>query len=249
LLAQVTGVSSPTPLLKRVHLTCPALAGREFPPASWVRGFFPDLSAAADAGPGDRPDAASALSPSHGGNVSEVAGRVPRAYTITEWDPAGSFALDFVLHGRGPAATWAQNAAVGEELPLAGPLGRTDLGEHRNYVFAGDTTALPAIRELLLALGSRGTPVRTRVNLWVPGPTEHQELPAQTRPEICWFGPSDPTLDEAAENGSLLADVDLTDPALKVWMAGEAETISRARRALTRHGLPPTQLAAAGYWR
>ena len=47
-----------------------------------------------------------------------------RDYTPRRYDPAsGELDIDFVLHGDGPAATWAAQAAVGQSLYIAGPRG------------------------------------------------------------------------------------------------------------------------------
>jgi NADPH-dependent ferric siderophore reductase len=69
--------------------------------------------------------------------------------------------VDFVLHLQpgltGPAATWADGAAVGDELLVIGPRrGRTDgggieyePGSARSVLLAGDETAAPAIARIL----------------------------------------------------------------------------------------------------
>nr|GFD30456.1 hypothetical protein [Tanacetum cinerariifolium] len=47
-----------------------------------------------------------------------------RDYTPRRYDAAsGELDIDFVLHGDGPAATWAAQAAVGQHLYIAGPRG------------------------------------------------------------------------------------------------------------------------------
>ncbi|WP_405095639.1 siderophore-interacting protein [Micromonospora sp. NBC_01412] len=70
-----------------------------------------------------------------------------RKYTVRRYDAAaGEIDLDFVLHDGGVASTWAASAAVGEEVTIAGPPGAKAFPHHYDhYVFAVDTTALPAV--------------------------------------------------------------------------------------------------------
>ncbi|MEJ0066309.1 MAG: siderophore-interacting protein [Caulobacteraceae bacterium] len=55
-------------------------------------------------------------------------GPVRRHYTIRRFDRAETrLDIDFVLHGRSPATTWARNAAIGDEIVADGPRGRTSV--------------------------------------------------------------------------------------------------------------------------
>ncbi|MCW2696159.1 MAG: Siderophore-interacting protein, partial [Modestobacter sp.] len=72
-----------------------------------------------------------------------------RRYTCRRQDPAaGEIDVDFVLHGDGPAATWAAAAAPGDVLGVAtsAPLGDAPAGW---LLLVGDETALPAIGRIL----------------------------------------------------------------------------------------------------
>jgi NADPH-dependent ferric siderophore reductase len=166
---------------------------------------------------------------------------------------AGTFALDFVLHGGGPAARWGARAAAGDTLRLVGPLGRGRVEpRHRRYLLAGDTTALPAIREWLAAIPAR---CEVAVHIWAPGPGERQDLdPLARAPEswaVTWHYANNPTLADLAEAGTLgPPGWHLASPDTKFFIAGEAGLVTRARRALTAVERPaPGALHASGYWR
>ncbi|MGC5030773.1 siderophore-interacting protein [Micromonospora sp. DT229] len=74
-----------------------------------------------------------------------------RKYTVRRYDPvAHELDLDFVLHPGGVASTWADSAAVGDEVTIAGPPGAKAFPHHYDhYVFAVDATALPAVARWL----------------------------------------------------------------------------------------------------
>jgi NADPH-dependent ferric siderophore reductase len=173
-----------------------------------------------------------------------------RAYTLVEMDPAaGRFALDFVLHGSGPAASWARQAAPGQQLEISRPLGRARIDpKHRHYLLAGDATALPAIREWLRLLPDQAT---AAVRVWLPAQSEVQELGGRSGIDLKWFFPGDPSMAELAEAGSLApAGWTPADPETRFVVAGEAGEVTRVRRAVSWDAKPlPGNLHAAGYWR
>jgi NADPH-dependent ferric siderophore reductase len=94
-----------------------------------------------------------------------------RTYTIRGFE-GGSLLVDFALHGPdGPAARWATDAALGDELLVLGPHGAHP-GPHGgidfvpparsdHHLLAGDETAAPAIARILdqLPRAARGTVV------------------------------------------------------------------------------------------
>src|ERR1700754_2289393 len=70
-----------------------------------------------------------------------------RDYTPRHYDAkANELDIDFVLHGDGPASTWAAQAQAGQWLGIGGPRGsRIVADDFDTYVLIGDETALPAI--------------------------------------------------------------------------------------------------------
>ena len=74
-----------------------------------------------------------------------------RKYTIRRYDAdARELDLDFVLHEGGLASSWATTVAIGEDVTIAGPPGAKAFAHNfDHYVFAVDSTALPAVARWL----------------------------------------------------------------------------------------------------
>jgi NADPH-dependent ferric siderophore reductase len=171
-----------------------------------------------------------------------------RRYTSRRQDPgAGEVDVDFVLHGDGPAATWATAAVPGDVLGVASsaPLGDAPAGW---LLLVGDETALPAIGRILAraAPGTRGVTL-----VEVAGPEEEQPLPAPPGVEVRWLHRSGAEPGE----GTLLADAvaALQRPAgddVFAWVAAESAAVRTVRADLRdRWGLRRSQHHAIGYWR
>ncbi|WP_233517372.1 siderophore-interacting protein [Geodermatophilus marinus] len=171
-----------------------------------------------------------------------------RSYTARRQDPArGEVEIDFVLHGDGPAATWAAAAVPGALLGVAGagPLGDRPAGW---LLLAGDETALPAIGRILAAApaGTRGVAL-----VEVAGADEEQALVHPAGVDVRWLhrGASPPG------EGTLLVDAvaALERPEgedLFAWVAAESATVRAVRADLRgRWGLGRAQHHAIGYWR
>ena len=171
-----------------------------------------------------------------------------RSYTARRQDPsAGEVDVDFVLHGDGPAATWAAAAVPGAVLGIASA---TQLGDAPAgwLLVAGDETALPAISRVLAsaAPGTRGVAL-----LEVAGPEEEQPLVAPSGVEVRWLH-----RDGAAPGTSTVlvdAVAALPRPAgddLFAWVGAESATVRTVRADLRgRWGLRRGQHHAIGYWR
>jgi NADPH-dependent ferric siderophore reductase len=82
-----------------------------------------------------------------------------RDYTVRGFDPtAGELMIDFVVHGAGPASSWAASAKPGDRLAKGGPRGSRVLAGTPDWcVLAGDETALPAIGRWLEQLTAQQT--------------------------------------------------------------------------------------------
>jgi NADPH-dependent ferric siderophore reductase len=170
-----------------------------------------------------------------------------RSYTSRRQDPAaGELDIDFVLHGDGPAATWAAAAAPGAVLGVASaaPLGDAPAGW---LLLAGDETAIPAISRILAGAdpGARGVAL-----LEVAGPEEEQPLTAPAGVELRWLHRTG-----AAPDVDLLADAVAALPRphgedLFAWVGAESATVRVVRADLRgRWGLRRHQHHAIGYWR
>jgi NADPH-dependent ferric siderophore reductase len=178
-------------------------------------------------------------------HLAEVSGAgVRRRYTVRDFDRgARRFSLDFVLHGHGPGAYWAANAAAGDRLQVFGPRGKVAMSDAGWQLYLGDESALPAIAEMAAAL----TPSTSGVAIIeVNDANERQPIPGPL--DVWWVyrdgAPAGTTtlLDES------LRDLSLPDGDRHAFVFGESRVVRRLRDALQARGLAPGELAAKGYW-
>ncbi|PXW97628.1 NADPH-dependent ferric siderophore reductase [Sphaerotilus hippei] len=166
---------------------------------------------------------------------------VRRDYTPRRFDPvAGELDIEFALHGHGPAAAWAAQAAPGQTLMIGGPRGSfiipTDFDWH---LLVGDLSALPAIARRLEEL-----PATARVLVIADVPEgDRRELASAARVQLQWVD---------GEAATLAAARQLTLPAGEghVWCAGEARTMAALRHVLVEEqGVNRHAIRAAAYWK
>jgi NADPH-dependent ferric siderophore reductase len=241
-LLQVREVSRLTPKMVRVVLGGEALAG--FVSAAHddhVKLFFPQ--------PGhDKPVLPT---PTPNGPVYPEGAARPAArdYTPRRYDPAANtLTIDFVLHGEGPAATWAAQARPGQFLGVGGPRGSFIVPDDFDwYLLAGDETAVPAIGRRLQELPA-GTRVIAVVEVADAG--EEQKLDTRAKLEMHWLHRT------GAEAGNhLLLQRALTEFVLPpgegyAWVAAEASAAKALRRYLVdQRSLPKDRVKAAAYWK
>jgi len=166
--------------------------------------------------------------------------------TMREYTPrridlvANELDIDFVLHGDGPASTWAAQAAPGQVLNIAGPRASMVVPDiFDSYLLIGDETAIPAIGRRLEELPA-GRKVLALIQ--IEDDQERQPLPSQAQVEVIWV--------KREEN--LLARVQgLTLPAGKLysWVALEKSLTRQAKALLLDKGVAEDALKAAAYWR
>jgi NADPH-dependent ferric siderophore reductase len=171
-----------------------------------------------------------------------------RSYTARRQDPvAGHVEIDFVLHGDGPAAAWAEAAAPGALLGVAGA---GELGERTaaHLLLAGDETALPAISRILAA-----APASTRgvALLEVAGPAEEQPLTGPDGIVVRWLHRAETPPGESTLLADAVAALDRPDgDDVFAWVAAESGAVRAIRADLRgRWGLGRSQHHAIGYWR
>jgi NADPH-dependent ferric siderophore reductase len=235
--ATVTLSERITPGMARITLTHPSFS--EFPSASYddhMKLFFAPV--------GSEP-----VMPAFGPNGPEwPEGAVKpeaRDYTPRSFDKAtAEIVIDFVLHGDGPAASWAAVAKPGDTVGVGGPRGsfvvRNDLDY---YVLIGDETALPAIGRRIEELPA-ATPVIALLE--VADPAERQVFQSRAKAEITWLPRSagGPSLLDAAKTLTLPPGTGY------IFIAGEAATSAAIREHfVTGRGYPAEQIKAASYWR
>lgn len=239
---QVARVEILTPHMRRVVLQGEALDGFASAAADdHIKLFLP--------APGqDRP-----ILPSLGPNgpvFADGAVRpIARDYTPRRFDArARELTIDFVLHGDGPATSWAAQARAGQMVGIGGPRGSFPAADDFDcYLLAGDETALPAIGRRLeeLPTGSRAV-----VLVEIAGPAEQRYLPSAASLSVSWL----PRRGAAAGSTALLLralrELDWPSGDVHAWMAGELGIIRQMREHLMSvRGLDRDRIRASGYWR
>ncbi|ATE61797.1 siderophore-interacting protein [Thauera sinica] len=153
--------------------------------------------------------------------------------------------IEFVLHGHGPAATWAAQADAGQKLSLGGPRGSIVIPpDFAVNVLVGDTTAWPAISRRLEEL-----PAGAGAFVIVDTAEQDETLPftSQADVQIQWLR------GDAQSAGARLAAaveaLSLPPGDAFFWAAGETLAMRRVRPAFVARGGPKTWIKAAGYWR
>jgi NADPH-dependent ferric siderophore reductase len=217
-----------------------------------LRGFF-------SAAPDDHvklffPNSAGAMvTPALGPNGPEYPpGSEPspmRDYTPRHYDAErNELTIDFVLHGDGPAASWAMQAAPGQRIGAGGPRGSFVVaGDFDRYVLVGDETALPAVGRWLQEMPA-GVPVE--VVLEIPDAADRQPLASAARVGITWL----------ERDGADAARAGLLERALRklpaaagdtfYWIAAESRRARAMRQFLAEErGVAKDAIRATGYWK
>ncbi len=171
-----------------------------------------------------------------------------RDYTPRYFDTAEkTVTFDFVLHGDGPASSWAQQAKPGDAIGVGGPRGSFVLhGEFDWYLLVGDETALPAIGRRLEELPRDA---RAFAVIEVPENADIQEINAPAGSEIVWLARNGRPAGQAGPLCDAVAGMNLPQGDGYVFVAGE-NTMSKAVRThmVDARGHNPNWIKAAGYW-
>ena len=182
----------------------------------------------------------------HGIEWTAADNRVARDYTPRWVDvDAGEMALDFVLHGDGPAAAWAQSVSVDDPLCFVGPKASLRLPEHIDWiVLVADETGLPAVGRFL---DERPVDAPAHIVLFVEDDSARQDLRTREGDVVTWH---------VAKGG----DADAVEAAVRAmtlpeqgegyaWAAAESRALLPVRRYLQRErGLAKDRINITGYW-
>ncbi|QHI98341.1 SIP domain-containing protein [Xylophilus rhododendri] len=165
-----------------------------------------------------------------------------RDYTPRHYDAAaGELTLEFVLHGDGPASTWAAQAAPGQTATVAGPRGSTVVPtDFAWHLLVGDATALPAIARRLeeLPAGTRAIVIAT-----VPHQDDRRPLHSAAALEVQWVDGNQGLLDAVRA-------LALPQGEGYAWCAGESRTSAALRALLVEEkGHDRYAISAAAYWK
>ncbi|SFV37177.1 NADPH-dependent ferric siderophore reductase, contains FAD-binding and SIP domains [Devosia crocina] len=237
-LLTVTAVTDITPLMRRVRLEGDMTGFVSPAHADHIKAFF-------------FPEGVTPLLPPMGPNGAEFEpGTRPemRDYTPRYWNvEAGWIELDFVLHGDGPASSWAADVAVGKTLVIGGPRGSIVVPmTFEWYLLVGDETALPAIGRRIEELPD-GAPVVAVIE--VDAPVEEQRFETRADLDLIYVHRNG----APAGTTSLLLDkvraLNLPTGAAYAYVAGESGMSKSVRQHLVEdRGLNPEWVKAAGYW-
>jgi len=181
----------------------------------------------------------------HGIEWTAAENRLARDYTPRWVDAeAGELALDFVLHGDGPAASWAQTAAAGDELCFVGPKSSLRLPESLDWIMLiADETGLPAVGRFL---DERPVDAPAHVLLVVEHDDARQELNLRREDTVTWVTAA--AGDAAALEGAVRA-LALPEGEGYAWAAAESRALLPVRRYLQRErGLVKDRINITGYW-
>ena len=166
-----------------------------------------------------------------------------RDYTPRRYDAQrGELDIDFVLHGDGPASTWAAQATPGQHLHIGGPRGSMIVPDmFDSYLLIGDETALPAIGRRLEELPA-GRKVLAVIE--IADAAERQTLHSDADVEVIWVLRGQDDLLETVQN------LTLPQGSLYCFVATETQLARRVRRVLLdTHRVTEEYLKAVGYWR
>ena len=234
----VREVERPTPALARITLAGPELA--RFPdeePGEIITLMWPADGAGEVVLPGDGWRFPPGTPEQHARNFTIRA--------LRRDEPA--VVIDFVLHGPGRAAAWAQTASAGDRIGFAGPrIHYFDDPEAAWTLLAGDETALPSIAATLerLPAGHQAFAV-----VEVANAGERQTLSSAADVTLTWLA-RDGVPAQRSALPEAIRDVPLPEGPGKVWVAGEAGVVRAIREHLRdERGLPIGPMQAIGYWK
>ncbi|MEU8137002.1 siderophore-interacting protein [Streptodolium elevatio] len=165
---------------------------------------------------------------------------VSRRYTARRYDAgAREMDIDFVVHPGGVASDWAVAAEPGDDVAIAGPPGAKAFPHnYDHYLFAVDTTALPAAARWL-----EESPRDVSAHLVVEtGHRDEHRYPLAERPgvEVVWL-----TRGDTSGLAGTVRELPLPAGRVFLFAAGEADDI-KPLRAWAKDRL---DALFTGYWR
>ena len=232
---EVLRITDLTPRMRRITLGGPELAGFiSLGTDDHVKLLFPqnaEQTAALET---------MVLGGKNEGPMPEMRDYTPRRYDLETLE----LDIDFVLHGDGPASTWAEQATPGQFLHIGGPRGSMIVPDiFDSYLLIGDETALPAIARRLEGMAANR---KALVVIEVENGAEQQTLESAAQVNVIWV------LREGGTDNLLTTVKQLQVPKgnLYAWVATETKVSRQIRRVLLdTHKVDEAFLKAVGYWR
>ena len=172
-----------------------------------------------------------------------------RDYTPRRFDTARQeLEIEFVLHGDGPASTWAEQAAPGQQLGIGGPRGSFVVPTAFDWhVLIGDETALPAIARRLEEL-----PASAQARVLIEVPAAENEIPLQTaaKASVRWLHRNGTAPGYSTLLLQAARELALPQGEGYVWVAAESATAKAVREIMVaQHGIDKSRIRAASYWK
>ena len=156
--------------------------------------------------------------------------------------------VDFVLHGEGPASTWASQAAVGQVIYLMGPGPGYALDTSAaQHLLIADDSALPAIENILAVL-----PASASVHLLVEVISADEARPLQSAAQLVtqWLPRGTDHRDAGLPLERALRALQTVPPGAKIYLACEAAAMRRIRKLLKDElGVDRQHIVGRGYWK
>ncbi len=223
-----------SPAMRRITLNGTELEGFEVnDPASYMKLIFPEPGQTEPVRP--LPDGPRATS--------------MRTYTPLAVRPdIGEVDVDFVLHGEGPASTWAAQAQIGQVLFLMGPGPgyKVDL-QAAEHLLIGDDSALPAFETILSRLPATA---RVHVLMEVADAAEERTLHSLGQLTTRWVVRGADNQHAGVALAQALRQGSAPSAESRVYLACEAAAMRRIRELLTSElGLGRSQIVGRGYWK
>jgi NADPH-dependent ferric siderophore reductase len=231
---EVSHVQVLSPAMRRITFKGAELEGFEPTlPASYLKLIFPEPGQTEPMRPlpdGPRPTAMRTYTP------------LALRSAVNEVD------VDFVLHGEGPASTWAVQAQVGQVLYLMGPgPGYAMDMATAHHLLMADDSALPAIETILATLPASAT---VHVLLEVISAAEERALQTAATLTTQWLprGTDHRTAGQSLEAALRALPAIAADT--KIYLACEAAAMRRIRQVLMDElGVNRNNIVGRGYWK
>ncbi len=181
--------------------------------------------------------------------ISHAEGERPvaRNYTPRRYDPVTKeLDVDFMLHGDGPASSWAAQAKPGQTLGVGGPRGSLVVPPDFDwYLLIGDQAALPAIGRRLEELPADAYAI---VLIETLDEDERIALPTRAIAGVTWVHRNGKEA-HAELLLQALREVTLPEGEGYAWVATEHGQVQGLRRFLLDAGLPQKHVHVASYWK
>ncbi len=231
-----------TPHMVRITLTGDALPGfRSDAPDDGIRLYFPpdptDFSCVPTV------DGAKLVWP------DDEAKPPSREYSGRRYDPvANELDIDFVVHGEGPASTWAANAVPGHYLGVSGPRrSRVIAGDVDWYLLVGDESGFPSISRRIEELPAGASVIAV---LEVLNAEEEQPIKSDVDLQLTWVHRDEAGPGQHDLLAGAIRKLHIYSDNVFVWAAGEASEMRAVRRHLLQErGISLERMRVTGYWK